>query len=49
MPIDGGVAFDFGRTAPEYARYRDIYPRGKRLKNSPGFSAGAVSGKRWAA
>ncbi len=24
--IDGGWAYDFGKTAAEYARYRDIYP-----------------------
>ena len=24
--IDGGTAFDWGRTSEEYARYRDIYP-----------------------
>ncbi len=24
--IDGGKAFDFGRTSKEYAKYRDIYP-----------------------
>lgn len=27
MPIDGGNAFDFGRTSVDYARYRDIYPQ----------------------
>ncbi|MBR5091639.1 MAG: methyltransferase domain-containing protein [Ruminiclostridium sp.] len=26
--IDGGKAFDFGRTSADYARYRDIYPCG---------------------
>ena len=25
--IDNGKAFDFGRTSPDYARYRDIYPK----------------------
>ena len=25
--IDGGKAFDWGKTAADYARYRDIYPR----------------------
>ena len=25
--IDGGKAFDFGRTSKDYARYRDIYPQ----------------------
>ena len=25
--IDGGNPFDWGRTAADYARYRDIYPR----------------------
>ena len=25
--IDGGKAFDWGRTAKDYARFRDIYPR----------------------
>ncbi len=25
--IDNGVAFDFGKTASEYAKYRDIYPK----------------------
>ncbi len=24
--IDGGMAFDFGRTSADYAKYRDIYP-----------------------
>ena len=24
--IDGGKPFDWGRTAADYARYRDIYP-----------------------
>ncbi len=24
--IDGGNGFDFGKTAPDYAKYRDIYP-----------------------
>jgi SAM-dependent methyltransferase len=24
--VDGGKAFDFGKTAEEYAKYRDIYP-----------------------
>ena len=24
--IDGGKSFDFGRTAAQYAKYRDIYP-----------------------
>ena len=24
--IDGGTAFDWGRTSEAYARYRDIYP-----------------------
>lgn len=24
--IDAGKPFDFGRTAEDYARYRDIYP-----------------------
>lgn len=26
--IDGGKAFDWGRTSVDYARFRDIYPRG---------------------
>ena len=26
--IDGGKPFDWGRTAADYARYRDIYPPG---------------------
>ncbi|MBR3863043.1 MAG: class I SAM-dependent methyltransferase, partial [Clostridia bacterium] len=25
--IDGGKAFDWGRTSVEYAKYRDIYPQ----------------------
>ena len=25
--IDGGKAFDWGRTSAEYAKYRDIYPK----------------------
>lgn len=25
--IDGGKAFDWGRTSQDYARFRDIYPR----------------------
>ena len=25
--IDGGKAFDFGRTSSDYAKYRDIYPK----------------------
>lgn len=25
--IDGGKPFDWGRTSPDYAKYRDIYPR----------------------
>lgn len=25
--IDGGKAFDWGRTSEEYAKYRDIYPK----------------------
>lgn len=31
--IDNGQTFDFGRTSPEYAKYRDIYPAelGERL------------------
>lgn len=24
--LDGGAGFDWGRTATEYAKYRDIYP-----------------------
>lgn len=24
--IDGGKAFDWGRTSADYAKYRDIYP-----------------------
>lgn len=24
--IDGGKAFDWGRTSSDYAKYRDIYP-----------------------
>ncbi|MCM1334874.1 MAG: class I SAM-dependent methyltransferase, partial [Eubacterium sp.] len=24
--IDGGKAFDWGRTSADYARYRDVYP-----------------------
>ena len=24
--IDGGKAFDWGRTSEEYAKFRDIYP-----------------------
>ena len=24
--VDNGQVFDFGRTASEYAKYRDIYP-----------------------
>ena len=24
--IDGGKAFDWGRTSEDYAKYRDIYP-----------------------
>ena len=24
--IDGGKAFDWGKTSDDYARYRDIYP-----------------------
>ena len=24
--IDGGKAFDWGKTSEDYARYRDIYP-----------------------
>ena len=26
--IDGGKAFDWGRTSEDYAKYRDIYPAG---------------------
>lgn len=26
QPIDGGRSFDFGRTAADYAKFRDIYP-----------------------
>lgn len=26
--IDGGKAFDWGKTSADYAKYRDIYPRG---------------------
>jgi hypothetical protein len=25
--IDGGKAFDWGRTSVDYAKYRDIYPQ----------------------
>lgn len=25
--IDGGKAFDWGRTSEDYARFRDIYPQ----------------------
>ena len=25
--IDGGKSFDFGKTSPDYAKYRDIYPQ----------------------
>ena len=25
--IDGGKAFDWGRTSEDYARFRDIYPK----------------------
>ena len=25
--IDGGKAFDFGRTSEDYAKFRDIYPQ----------------------
>lgn len=24
--IDNGKAFDWGKTSPDYAKYRDIYP-----------------------
>lgn len=24
--LDGGKAFDWGKTSADYARYRDIYP-----------------------
>ena len=27
LPIDNGQRFDFGKTASEYAKYRDIYPK----------------------
>lgn len=26
--IDGGKAFDWGRTSVDYAKFRDIYPQG---------------------
>ena len=25
--IDGGKAFDWGKTSEDYAKYRDIYPQ----------------------
>lgn len=25
--IDGGKAFDFGKTSADYAKFRDIYPQ----------------------
>lgn len=25
--IDGGKAFDWGKTSSDYAKYRDIYPQ----------------------
>ena len=25
--IDGGTAFDWGRSSKDYAKYRDIYPQ----------------------